>query len=168
MKSFIDLNTKYRQASKNDFEKSLFKLMSNAPFGKSTENVRGRIDFQLAKNTDEFDNIKRLKKVTIFDENLVGCHCAKYSVKLCKPIYMGAAILDDSKVTMFNFHYNFMMKQIAPENLKLLFTDTDSLCYEVKKTDMYELMKENSYAFDLSEFLTDDQIDEDIKENELK
>jgi len=50
----------------------------------------------------------------------------------------------------------------------LIFTDTDSLCYEVKKTDMYELMKENSYAFDLSDFLTDKQIDDNISKSGCK
>ena len=103
-------------------------------------------------NEAEFDKVKRIKKVSIFNENLVGVHISKYSVKLNKPIYIGQCVLDDSKLLMNNFHYNFMMKKIDEGNLKLLFTDTDSLCYEIKNQDIYEIMKNNKDEFDLSNF----------------
>lgn len=47
LKPFIDFNTMKRKAARNQFEKDFFKLMNNAPYGKSLENVRKRIDFQL-------------------------------------------------------------------------------------------------------------------------
>ena len=155
MKPYIMMNTKLRTECKSDFEKDFFKLMNNSVFGKTMENMRNRIEFSLVSTPEELDKMKRLKKVTIFDENLVGCHKAKYSVALNKPIYIGQNVLDDSKLLMNNFHYNFMKKKIKHENLKLLMTDTDSLCYEIKHQDIFKIMKDNSFEFDLSNFKND-------------
>jgi hypothetical protein len=69
---------------------------------------------------------------------------------------MGLVILDDSKKLMANFHYNFMLNEnvtgIKRENIDLLFTDTDSLCYHIRKHDIFEIMKENKLQFDLSNY----------------
>jgi hypothetical protein len=73
----------------------------------------------------------------------VGVHIQKQKVVLNKPMYLGQNILDDSKALMSSFHYNFMMKKVDNENIKLLFTDTDSLCYHIKKQDIFEIIKEN-------------------------
>ena len=53
---------------------------------------------------------------------------------------------------MANFHYNFMLKKIEKDNLNLMMTDTDSLLYHIENTDIYELMKENSILFYLSNY----------------
>lgn len=160
MKPFMELNAELRRDCNSEFERDFYKLISNACFGKTMENLRKRIDFTLVTSEDQLDKIKRLKRVTIFDDDLIGVHCAKSSVKLCKPIYIGSNVLDDSKRLMLNFHYNFMKVEIKPENLKLLMTDTDSLCYEIKNQDIYALMKEHSHLFDLSNFSKETPPDE--------
>ena len=43
---------------------------------------------------------------------------------------MGFTVLEISKSEIFNFHYNFMIRKF---NTRLLFTDTDSLCYEIQE-----------------------------------
>ena len=152
LKSYIEKNTNLRTQAKNEFEKDFYKLMNNSVFGKTMENVRNRINFRLISTAEEALNAKNMKKFTTFDEHLVGLHIKKTSVTLNKPIYLGQCILDDSKVTMYNFHYNFMLKKFNREDIDLLFTDTDSLCYHIRKTDPYKIALENKKLFDLSNF----------------
>ena len=64
----------------------------------------------------------------------------KEEVELNKPIYCGAAILDLSKLLMWEFHYNHI-KKIYGSKAKLLFTDTDSFCYEITTKDIYKDME---------------------------
>ena len=73
----------------------------------------------------------------IFDNNLVAIRKGKLSLKLNKPGYNGMCILELSKVLTYKFHYDYI-KNKYDSKLKLLFTDTDSLMYEVKTQDVYE------------------------------
>ena len=67
---------------------------------------------------------------------------------LNRQIYVGMAILDLSKILMYDFHYNYMLKQYDKENTKLMFTDTDSLFYEIKTDDVYKDLFQDKKLFD--------------------
>ena len=56
----------------------------------------------------------------------MGCEMGKINVVMNKPVYLGQAILDLSKIVMYEFHYDHMKPKYA-ENLKLCYMDTDSL-----------------------------------------
>ena len=158
MKSYIDLNTNKRKQAKNDFEKDFYKLMNNSVFGKTMENVRNRENFNLINTKDEL--LRLTFKPTyagekIFRDDLVGVQMKKTTVTLNKPIYIGQNILDQSKVTMYSYHYDFMIPKFGIDNINLLFGDTDSLAYEIRKIDPYVMMNENRDYFDLSEYPND-------------
>jgi len=158
MKSYIMLNTNLRKKSNNEFEKDFYKLMNNAVFGKTMENVRKRINFRLINTEDQALRVKNMKRFTIFHDDLVGLHIQKTEVKLNKPIFLGQNILDESKFTMYNFHYNFMLEKVQRKNLDILMTDTDSLCYHIRNEDIFEIIKKNEDYFDLSNYPKDHEL----------
>ena len=112
--------------------------------------MRKRIKIRIVKNSQDF--IKYTVRPTcvnwkLFENNLAAINEKKVSLTLNKPIYVGFTVLELSKLEMCNFHYNFMKKKF--EYLLLLFTDTDSLCYECDE-DPYEIMYQHKEDFDLS------------------
>ena len=54
-----------------------------------------------------------------------------------KPVYLGQAILDLSKIIMYEFHYDFMVPKYG-ERLNLWYMDTDSLIYNIETEDFYK------------------------------
>ena len=146
--------TQKRTNAKNSFEKDFFKLMNNSVFGKTMENIRKRVDVRLV--TDE----KRLSKMAstptyvsskIFNENLVAVHKIKETLTLNRPAYVGMCILDLSKTLIYDFHYNYIKKKYGDE-AKLLFTDTDSLTYEIEAEDVYQDFWNDKEKFDNSDY----------------
>ena len=138
MKPYIELNTKLRTAAKNDFEKDFFKLMSNIVFGKTMENVRKRANVFLVNSRKEKSELVskiNFEKSAHFRRRLSAIHMQKLKVKMTKPIFCGAAILDLSKCIMYRFYYGYAKKKW--EGLKVLCTDTDSLIYEIETEDVF-------------------------------
>ena len=82
------------------------------------------------------------KSGILFGENLMVCEMRKIKVVMNKPVYLGQAILDLSKIVMYEFHYDYM-KQKYPEGLILCYTDTDSLIYDKKTDDFYKDIAED-------------------------
>jgi len=158
LKKYIDLNTNLRTKASNDFEKNFFKLMNNSVFGKTMENIKKRVDVRLV--TNERDAIKLASKPyydsrTIFDENLIAMHIKRTKLVYNKPIYLGMCTLDLSKTLMYDFHYNYI-KHKYDDKAKLLFTDTDSLCYEIKTDDFYkDIADDIESKFDASDYPKD-------------
>ena len=109
--------------------------------GKTKENLRKRVQVELI--TDAGILRKQVAKPDFcrgnpITECLTAIQCTVATLTLNRPIYAGFYVLDLSKLHMYNFHYNHMrVKYQRPNQLRLLFTDTDSLAYAVQTEDIY-------------------------------
>ncbi len=180
MKSYIDLNTeKRREASikKNKFEEDFYKLMSNSVYGKTMENIRKRQNIKLCNNGKQVSKLimkPKYKHRTVIDERMILVHKLSNKLKLDKPIYVGWAILELSKLEMYKFWYD-IIKPYFGNKARLLMSDTDSFIIEFTDIDPYKFIRNNSEHFDLSNYPDDhfifngmskDQIEEIKNRNE--
>ena len=152
MKPYIDFNTQKRKETTNDADQNHFRLLNNAIYGKTIENMRKRIKLGVVKNSQDF--IKYTSRPTcvtwkVFENNLAAIHEKKISLTLNKPIYVGFTVLEISELEMYSFHYNFMIGKFSTG---LLFTDTDSLYYELHEKIPYKKMNKYKELFDLRNF----------------
>jgi hypothetical protein len=156
MKAYIELNTGMRAKCSTDFEKDFYKLMNNSVFGKTMENVRKYSNFKLVR-TDKFQkyvNRADFKRAINFGEHLSGIDRKTTEVKLNKPVYVGQAVLDLSKLLMNQLHYDVMKGQFG-DRAKLLMTDTDSLVYGIESNDITAELSNIKEHFDFSNYPKD-------------
>ena len=122
----------------------MFKLTNNAIFGTSTENALNKSNVKLINNDPEkllklikepnFEHIHKISdKQVLFQSKPV-------KTKFNKPIYLGACILETSKLHMNNFWYDYLTVKYG-DNVNLLYTDTDSFILEIFTDDIYKDMK---------------------------
>ena len=132
--------------------------MNNAVFGKTMENVRKDRDIKLVK-TDK----KRNKLVSepnyhtmkLIDNNLAIVEMRKVKVKMNKPIYLRLSILDISKITMYEFWYDYV-KSKYEDKTRLCYMDTNSFLVNIKTKDFYKDIAENvKERFDISNYIYD-------------
>ena len=119
---------------------TFFKLMNNSTFDETMENLRKGIKVRLFNNAGGYKKyVSKPSFVSqkIFNKNVVAIHEIKPVLSLDKPIYVGFSILDLSKSLMYEFHYKCIKRKY---NAKLLFTDTDSLVYEIKTNDVLKIL----------------------------
>ena len=152
LKKYIDFNTDKGKNAVNSFERKFFKLMNNSVFGKTIENLRKRISVTLINNSKNY--VRCVSKPNfisqkVFSENFVAIHQIKPVLILNKSIYVGFSISDMSKLLMRKFHYECIKNKF---DAKLLFTDTDSLVYEIKTEDVYENFYGDKNLFDISDY----------------
>ena len=129
--------------------------MNNSIFGKTMENIRNRVNIKLVNDRDKAKKLTakpNFKHLNIFCEELIAVHLKKTSLIFNKPVYLGMCILDLSKTIMYEFHYNYIKKKYE-DKAKLLFTDTDSLMYEIETKDFYKDISEDvKNRFDTSDY----------------
>ena len=140
LKPYIDMNTELRKLAKDDFEKDLFKLMNNAVFGKTMENIRKHRNTKLVttdKKRSKLVSEPNYHTINYISEDFSIIEMNKTKVKMNEPIYLGLSILEVSKIVMYEFWYDYM-KPKYNDNVKLCYMDTDSFAMNIKTEDFYK------------------------------
>ena len=155
LKPYIDINTDVRKIAKNDFEKGFFKLMNNAVFGKTMENVRKHRDIKLAttdKNRSKLVSEPNYHTRDYISEDLSIVEMKRTKVKMNKPLYLGLSILEISKTLMYEFWYDYIKPKYG-NNVKLCYMDTDSFIMSIKTEDFYkDIANDVEKRFDTSNY----------------
>ena len=158
LKPYIDMNTELRKIAKNDFEKDFFKLMNNAVFGKTMENVRKHRDIKLVttdKKRSKLASEPNYHTINLISENLSIIEMRRTKVKMNKPIYLGLSILEISKLLMYEFWYAYMKPKYG-DSVKLCYMDTDSFIMNIKTEDFHkDIANDVEKRFDTSNYEVD-------------
>ena len=154
LKENIEFNTQKRTETKDKFSQNFFKLLINSIYGKTLENIMKKINVKLINNSKDY--LRCLSKPNFVSQkifsNFIAVHQIKSVLILNKPVYVRFCILELSKLLMYQFHYKYVKNKF---DAKLLFTDTDSLVYEIKSKDVYEECFKDKELFDFSEYPVD-------------
>ena len=158
LKEYIDVNMELRKKATNDFEKDFFELMNNAVFGKTMENVRKHRDIKLVKTDKKRNKLvsePNFHTMKLIDNNLAIIEMRKVKVKMNRPIYLGLSILDISKITMYEFWYDYV-KIKYQDKARLCYMDMDSFVVNIKTKDFYEdISQDVNKRFDTSNYTFD-------------
>ena len=139
IKSYIDMITELRINATNDFKKDFFKLMNNAVFGKTLENVKKRRDIKLV--TTEARRNYLVPKQTIIQQRFFWKFISHKNEQaktflMNKPVYLGLSILEISKIVMYEFWYDYL-KQKYGKRAKLGHKYRDNFIVYIKTEDIY-------------------------------
>ena len=155
LECYISFNTQKRNKAKNEFEKDFFKLLNNAAFGKFLENVRNRLGLELIKKGEIKKIVKQQSKLTFNGiqksyENYYSFTYKKNEVVMDKAIYVGFAILELSKLHMYETYYDTLQPYFGQENLQLHYLDTDGMILSMKTKNIINDLKNLEDVFDFS------------------
>ena len=154
------MNTKLRTEAKNYFEKDFFKLMNNAVFGKTMENVRKHRDIKLVtidKRRNQLASESNYHTTKYFPENLIAIEMIKTKVKMNKPVYLGMSILEISKTLIYEFWCDYI-KSKHQDKAKICYMDTDSFVIPIKTEDFYkDIANDVEKWFDTSNYDENDK-----------
>jgi len=160
MRPFIDYCNSQRQNAKTDFESGLYKLLPNAFFGKSCENLRKRVNIRLVTDPKKLiaaAGKSNFKRSTIINSDLVLVETTRANILMNRPIIIGFTILEMAKLLMYRFYYEVLLPKYG-DKIQMLFTDTDSFIFLVETPDLHADMSNMMDCFDTSNFPTDHRL----------
>ena len=161
IRDYINFNSAKRAAAENSFDSDYYKLMSNSLFGKTIERPENRMRVVLTSDPAKHQKLVGslcYKESKIINSELVAASLGYPAVQVKKPFYIGMGILELAKVHMYSFHYK-IMKPHFKENLRLLYTDTDSFLYEISNVeDLTPELEKLSGYFDFSNYPPDHRL----------
>ena len=141
---YINHNTKMRAKATTKSQKDFFKLMNNSFYGKTMENVEDRCNIRFYNNNGDDDRkiINSHSELSfdgevLFDDFRAHRHNPT-NILYDKPIYIGATVLDLSKLLMYEFYYDILQSHFGEDKLQLHYMDTDSFVLSIKIRDSLE------------------------------
>ena len=139
---YIYFNTQKRNQAVNDFEKDFYKLLNNAFYGKTMENVCKRLKINFFKKDDYREIKKQQSKLTFNGIHKSYENCDSYTLKqnevlMDKPIYLGFSVLELSKLLIYEIYYGILQPYFGQENLQYYYMDS--------VTKDTPIIKENDY-----------------------
>ena len=152
---YINNNTQKRAQNKtNENDRNYYKLMNNAVFGKTIENVAKRSDIRLVTEEEKARQLAEKPHCLdfrVFDDNLIGVEMRKIRHNINKPFQHGFCVLEWSKLKMYQFYA--LLKDAFKDKVRMLYTDTDSFFLQFFVDDLKkELINRRVIgAFDFSE-----------------
>ena len=149
------ITQKRNQAVNDDFEKDFYKLLNNAFYSKTMENVRNRLKIKFAKKDEYREIIKQQSKLTFNGIHKSYEKCDSYTFKqnevlMDKPIHLGFSVLELSKLLMYETYYDKLQPYFGQENFQLHYMDTDSFVLSVNTKDIIKDLKNLENVFDFS------------------
>ena len=155
LEKFIKFNSQKRNKAISDFEKDFYKLLNNAFYGKTMENVRNHLRLEFFKKGDYKEIIKQQSKLTSGGihksyENCDGNVFQKNEVVMDKPIYLGFTVLELSKLHMYETYYDKLQPYFGQEIIQLHFIDTDAFVLNMNTKDIIKDVKILEDIFDFS------------------
>ena len=163
LEKYKSFNTQKRNNAKNDFEKDFYKLLNDAFYGKTMENVRNRIKVDFIKKDDTDKNIKQQSKLTFSGihksyENYDSYTFKQNEVLKDKPNYLRFSVLELSKLIMYEIYYDKLQPYFKQENTHLYYMDTDSFVLNVNTKDIIKDLKNSEDIFDFSNLDKDHEL----------
>ena len=121
--------------STNEFDGMLYKSVACNVFGKTIENVKQRMNIKIVTSSEKLRRLvskPSFQAVRVFDTNLGAVQLFKDKVKLNKPITVGYSVLELSKLKMYKFWYDVVLKEYRDYRVSLLMSDTDSFLLHIE------------------------------------
>ena len=155
LEKYINFKTQKRNQTVNDFEKDFYKLLNNAFYGKTMENVRNRLKIKFFEKDDYREIVKQQSRLTFNGIHKSYENCYSYTVRqnevlMDKPIYLGFTVLELSKLHTYETYYDKLKPYFGQENIQLQYMDTDSFILSVNTKDIIKDLKNLDDIFDFS------------------
>ena len=155
LEKYISFNTQKQNKAENNFEKDFYKLLNNAFYGKTMENVRNRLKIKFIKKDDHKEIIKQQSKLTFNGIHKSYENCDSYTFKqnevlMDKPIYLGFSVLELSKLLMYETYYDILQPYFGQENIQLHYMDYDSFVLSFETENTINDLKKLEDLFDFS------------------
>ena len=154
LKPYVDFCTLKRQSSTNSFDKDFWKLMVNSIYGKTIEDKRKHKHVYLIFRGDlalKRFRLELCQRMLILGEGKMLFELRRAKAKMDKPVAVGFTVLELAKQKMFEIHFDHF-KPYYGDDIELLYTDTDSLIYNIKTTHLMRDLRFFSHLMDFSNY----------------